>query len=182
MMSEYVNTVCGEKHIDDLGFISPHEHILFSARDGCMEEELEELRDYRHFGGSTIMEMSTPEICAYDVKEERIAVLKMLSEESGVNIVYGAGFYKEPRLPQIVKDADIDELKEEIERELLEGRGPERIKAGFIGEVGSSNYTVHETAGQVPKRVSGSPRIPAEERCTGNSWLSLKKKAPISVT
>ena len=148
-MSDFVNTVCGEKNIDELGFISPHEHILFSARDNCIDEEREELKDYRHFGGSTIMEMSTPEICAYDIKEERIGILKKLSEESGVNIVYGAGFYKEPRLPQIVKDADIDELKEEIKRELLTGRGKDKIKAGFIGEVGSSNYTVYETEEKV---------------------------------
>ena len=148
-MSDLVNTVCGQMDIEELGFISPHEHILFSARDNCIEEETEELKDYRHFGGSTIMEMSTPEICTYDVKEERIAILRRLSEESGVNIIYGAGFYKEPRLPQIVKDASIDELKDEIERELLEGRGPDHIRAGFIGEVGSSNYTVYGTEEKV---------------------------------
>ena len=148
-MSDLVNTVCGEKDIDELGFVSPHEHILFSARDDCLDEELEELKDYRHFGGSTIMEMSTPEICVYDVKEERVSVLRKLSEESGVNIIYGAGFYKEPRLPEMVKDASIDELKDEIKRELLVGRGPDKIKAGFIGEVGSSNYTVYETEQKV---------------------------------
>ena len=148
-MSDLVNTVCGPRDIDELGFISPHEHILFSARDGCIEEELEELRDYKHFGGLTIMEMSTPEICPIDVKDERISVLKELSEKSGVNIVYGAGFYKEPRLPQIVKEARAEELKDLIKKELLEGRGPEKIRAGFIGEVGSSNYTVHETEEKV---------------------------------
>ena len=148
-MNDFVNTVCGEKDIEELGFISPHEHILFSARDDCIEEELEELNDYRRFGGCTIMEMSTPEICAFDIKDERIAVLKKLSEESGVNIIYGAGFYKEPRLPELVKNASIDELKDLIKKELLEGRGKDRIKAGFIGEVGSSNYTVYETEEKV---------------------------------
>ena len=148
-MNDFVNTVCGEKDIEELGFISPHEHILFSARDDCIEEELEELRDYRRFGGCTIMEMSTPEICAFDIKDERIAVLKKLSEESGVNIIYGAGFYKEPRLPEFVKNASIDELKDLIKKELLEGRGKDKIKAGFIGEVGSSNYTVYETEEKV---------------------------------
>ena len=148
-MNDFINTVCGEKDIEELGFISPHEHILFSARDDCIEEELEELNDYRRFGGCTIMEMSTPEICAFDIKDERIAVLKKLSEESGVNIIYGAGFYKEPRLPELVKNASIDELKDLIKKELLEGRGKDRIKAGFIGEVGSSNYTVYETEEKV---------------------------------
>ena len=148
-MNDFINTVCGEKDIEELGFISPHEHILFSARDDCIEEEIEELNDYRRFGGCTIMEMSTPEICAFDIKDERIAVLKKLSEESGVNIIYGAGFYKEPRLPELVKNASIDELKDLIKKELLEGRGKDRIKAGFIGEVGSSNYTVYETEEKV---------------------------------
>ena len=148
-MNDFVNTVCGEKDIEELGFISPHEHILFSARDDCIEEELEELNDYRRFGGCTIMEMSTPEICAFDIKDERIAVLKKLSEQSGVNIIYGAGFYKEPRLPELVKNSSIDELKDLIKKELLEGRGKDKIKAGFIGEVGSSNYTVYETEEKV---------------------------------
>ena len=36
-----------------------------------------------------------------------------------------------------------------IVRELLEGRGEEKIRAGFIGEVGSSNYQVYETEEKV---------------------------------
>lgn len=148
-MKEYVNTVNGPVDIDQLGFISPHEHVLFSARDNCMQEVEEELEDYHHFGGNTIMEMSTPEICAYAVKEERIAVLRKLSQDSGVNIIYGAGFYKEPRLPELVRNASIDELKEEIKRELLEGRGEDKIRAGFIGEVGSSNYQIYDTEEKV---------------------------------
>ena len=148
-MNDFVNTVTGSVSIDELGFISPHEHILFSARDCCISQEIEELKDYYHFGGRTIMEMSTPEICAMDVKEDRISVLKDLSEKTGVQIVYGAGFYKEPRLPEFVKEASIDELKNEIKRELLEGRGKDKIKAGFIGEVGSSNYEVFDTEEKV---------------------------------
>ena len=140
-MNTTVNTVTGPIDINELGFISPHEHVLYAARDNCEEAVLEELKDYRHFGGNTIMEMSTPEICPADRKE--------LSLKSGVNIVYGAGFYKEPRLPQFIKEKTVDELKEMIKKELLEGRGEEHIKAGFIGEVGSSNYQVYETEEKV---------------------------------
>ena len=149
MMKEMVNTVLGPKSIDELGLISPHEHLLYGQRDGCSEEVLEELEDYRHFGGNTILEMSTPQICPLDKRDERIEGLRELSEKSGVNIVYGAGFYKEPRLPEIVKEADIDTLKDMIIKELLEGRGPGKIRAGFIGEVGSSNYRVYETEEKV---------------------------------
>ena len=148
-MNTTVNTVTGPIDINELGFISPHEHVLYAARDNCEEAVLEELKDYRHFGGNTIMEMSTPEICPADRKDERISVLKDLSLKSGVNIVYGAGFYKEPRLPQFIKEKTVDELKEMIKKELLEGRGEEHIKAGFIGEVGSSNYQVYETEEKV---------------------------------
>lgn len=148
-MKTFVNTVNGPVDIDELGFVSPHEHILFSIRDDCVEEEIEELKDYRRFGGNTIMEMSTPEICGIDVKDERVDKLRRLSTESGVNIVYGAGFYKEPRLPEIVKDASIEQLKDMIVEELLVGRGENKIKAGFIGEVGSSNYEVFETEEKV---------------------------------
>lgn len=148
-MKDTVNTVTGSVDIEELGFISPHEHILFAARDNCKEDVLEELKDYRHYGGCTIMEMSTPEICPADKKDERISVLKELSEKSGVNIVYGAGFYKEPRLPEFVKEKSVEELKDMIVKELLVGRGEDCIKAGFIGEVGSSNYQVYETEEKV---------------------------------
>lgn len=148
-MKDTVNTVTGPVDIEELGFISPHEHILFAARDNCKEDVLEELKDYRHYGGCTIMEMSTPEICPADKKDERISVLKELSEKSGVNIVYGAGFYKEPRLPEFVKEKSVEELKDMIVKELLVGRGEDCIKAGFIGEVGSSNYQVYETEEKV---------------------------------
>ena len=47
-MKDTVNTVTGPVDIEELGFISPHEHILFAARDNCKEEVLEELKDYRH--------------------------------------------------------------------------------------------------------------------------------------
>ncbi len=148
-MEDFVNTVTGPKKLDELGFISPHEHILFSDRDSCVEQEIEELLDYRHFGGGTIMEMSTPEICRFDIKDEKVSYLRELSEKTGVNIVYGAGFYKEPRLPKIVEEASVEQLKDLIVHELLEGRGKEKIKAGFIGEVGSSNYTVYPTEEKV---------------------------------
>ncbi len=148
-MAEYVNTILGSKDIDDLGFISPHEHALFSLRDDCFDEVKEELKDYHHFGGNTIMEMSTPEICTYVKKDERLSELRKLSLESGVNIIYGAGFYKEPRFPGFVKDTSIEELEKIIEDELLIGRGPDKIKAGFIGEVGSSNYTIFESEEKV---------------------------------
>ncbi|MBO7676535.1 MAG: hypothetical protein J6S49_03365 [Erysipelotrichaceae bacterium] len=148
-MSEMVNTVLGPKNIDELGFISSHEHLLYAQRDDCTKEVLEELEDYRHYGGNTIMEMSTPEICPFDKKDERIKSLQELSERSGINIIYGAGFYKEPRLPEMIRDSSIEELTDMIVKELLEGRGPDKIKAGFIGEVGSSNYKVYETEEKV---------------------------------
>lgn len=148
-MSEMVNTVLGPVNIDELGLISPHEHLLYGQRDDCEEELLQELLDYRHFGGSAIMEMSTPEICPLDKRDERIEGLRRLSKESGITIIYGAGFYKEPRLPQIVNDLSIEELTDMIVKELLEGRGKDHIRAGFIGEVGSSNYVVNETEEKV---------------------------------
>ena len=158
-MSEMVNTVLGPKNIDELGFISSHEHLLYAQRDGCTKEVLEELEDYRHYGGNTIMEMSTPEICPFDKKDERIKGLQKLSEESGINIIYGAGFYKEPRLPELIKDSSIEKLTDMIVKELLEGRGPDKIKAGFIGEVGSSNYKVYETEEKVLRAAGRASRL-----------------------
>ena len=43
-MNTTVNTVTGPIDINELGFISPHEHVLYAARDNCEEAVLEELR------------------------------------------------------------------------------------------------------------------------------------------
>ena len=61
------------------------------------------------------------------------------------------------RVDEFLEKTDIDEklkagfeaLKDMIVKELLVGRGEDRIKAGFIGEVGSSNYQVYETEEKV---------------------------------
>lgn len=93
-MNTTVNTVTGPIDINELGFISPHEHVLYAARDNCEEAVLEELKDYRHFGGNTIMEMSTPEICPADRKDERISALKDLSLKAASTLSMVPDFIK----------------------------------------------------------------------------------------
>ena len=97
-MKDMVNSATGPVALDDLGIILPHEHLLF-ARDERLPFLKQELIDYKNAGGSVIIDMSTPEICKSFERDERIDTLYELAQETGVTLMYGTGFYKEPRLP-----------------------------------------------------------------------------------
>lgn len=147
-MKDMVNSATGPVALDDLGIILPHEHLLF-ARDERLPFLKQELIDYKNAGGSVIIDMSTPEICKSFERDERIDTLYDLAQETGVTLMYGTGFYKEPRLPEFIKEKTIDELAEMMIHEIEVGRGKRKIKASLIAEVGSSNYTVYETEEKV---------------------------------
>ncbi len=64
--------------------------------------------------------------------------LKELSEQSGVYIVAGCGSYTDGMVSDEIKALSAAEMKKIILKELTEGIGDTGIKAGVIGEVGSS--------------------------------------------
>jgi phosphotriesterase-related protein len=61
-----------------------------------------------------------------------------MSTASGVNIVMGSGYYVHTSHPDWLEDADEDAIAARIEADLREGVGENRIRSGFIGEVGCS--------------------------------------------
>lgn len=66
------------------------------------------------------------------------AVLVRVSEAADLHVVMGAGYYIHPAHPDWLEAADEVAVAARIEADLLDGVGPERVRAGFIGEVGCS--------------------------------------------
>ena len=64
--------------------------------------------------------------------------LRSLSETSGVHIVMGCGHYIDAALPENVRKAGEKQLAEEMIRDLNEGVNGTGIRAGVIGEIGTS--------------------------------------------
>ena len=91
-----------------------------------------ELEYYKRCGGKSIVDCTLDEIGRDPLK------LKKLSEQTGINIVMGCGHYYEKTHFGYVKDASISELAEEMINDLNVGVKNTGIKAGVIGEIGTS--------------------------------------------
>lgn len=106
--------------------------ILDNALLSGVDDAVEELRFFKKYGGNTVIDCTLDEI-----GRDPIA-LKEVSERSGVNIILGCGHYYHKAHFPYVKEASVEMLAEEMRRDLLVGIGDTGIKAGVIGEIGTS--------------------------------------------
>lgn len=67
-----------------------------------------------------------------------IQFLKRLSDETGLHVVAACGFYTADAHPERVATMTIEELADEMIEELTKGIDGTDIKAGIIGEIGTS--------------------------------------------
>ncbi len=115
-----------------------------------------ELEIFRNLGGGTVVDVSCRSIGPFPGK------LKHISEQTGVNIIMGTGYYYEESHPREVRSMSIDQLEEQMIEDITEGVNGTGIKAGIIGEVGVSwNFTRDEIKClRAAVRASGKTRIP----------------------
>ncbi len=93
---------------------------------------IEEVTAYKAAGGTTLVDCTLPGIGRDPEALCRIA------KTTGINLVMGAGYYVEPTYPPQVRDMTEQAITDEILSDFRSGVGPSRIKAGVIGEIGSS--------------------------------------------
>jgi len=88
-----------------------------------------ELDRYRARGGGTVVDVTTVGIGR---SPER---LRRLAERTGVHLVMGTGWYRWPFHPPELSRMSVEQLAGTMVREITEGVGPARIRAGIIGEI-----------------------------------------------
>ena len=123
---------------DNLWWINFHpyshrENLIFDDVD-TQESVLEEMKFYKVNGGSSIVEATT---FGRDLK-----VLKAISEESGVNIIAGTGFYVNLTQSESTLTMKVEEMYEMIKSDLFIGDS-NGTKCGIIGELGTC-FPLHE--------------------------------------
>ncbi|MFN8619279.1 MAG: aryldialkylphosphatase [Chloroflexota bacterium] len=91
-----------------------------------------EVAAFRAAGGTAIADPTT------DGFGRDPAALTRISRATGVHLVMGAGYYVHRSHPDWLETAAEEAIAARIERDLLEGVGPDGVHAGFIGEVGCS--------------------------------------------
>jgi phosphotriesterase-related protein len=132
-----VITVRGSIPADELGVTLPHEHILIRHQGPLVDTvdpilAREELRSFARYGGRTVVDMTSVGL------QREPAVLKQVSAQTSVHIVMGTGYYKDGWLPAEAHALTVDEMTEMMVGEILNGVGPDPIRAGVIGEMGVS--------------------------------------------
>ena len=87
---------------------------------------IEELKEFKRYGGKTIVSCTTP-----DAGRDPIT-LRKISVDTGLNIIVSTGWYAHFSHPNYIKETSVEELREKIVKELTEGIGNTGIKAGLI--------------------------------------------------
>ncbi len=140
MAQGFVTTVLGEIAPEQLGFTLSHDHILVDGwglrqlYEAILDDEqiaLAELVRYREAGGATICDPTNN-----GLGRDPHALVR-LSRASGVNIVMGAGWYREIVYPPMITTTSTADLAALLVREITDGVDGTGIRPGFIGEIGT---------------------------------------------
>jgi len=106
--------------------------VLDNSLLADIPDAIAELSDFKFWGGSTVID------CTLDEIGRDPLALREISQKSGVNIIMGCGHYYEKAHYHTVADASVEDLAQELRNDLLLGVGETGIRAGIIGEIGTS--------------------------------------------
>ena len=131
-----------------------------------------ELRQYSMQGGRSIIEPTVE-----GIGRDPLGV-QQVSRGSGVNIILGAGFYTERSHPPRLKGMSIDDIADEIARDLTEGIPGTGVRAGIIGEIGMDwDFTAEEQRNlQASSRASRRMRVPLSIHTAGVSGPDARRR------
>ncbi len=138
-----VMTVTGPIEPSNLGITLMHEHLYidlykisgrYDAAGMIDDDDLiaDEVSLFKAEGGNSIVELTLPGIGR---APER---LKAMSERTGVQIVMGSGWYREPYYPveDRIDRRTVDDIAADLIDEIENGWRDTGIKPGVIGEIG----------------------------------------------
>ncbi len=142
-----MQTVLGPVEPASVGQASMHEHIkcdfwkyhLELSYDGILDDEdlLEaELRSFRGTGGRTIVDATT-----IGIGRDPLGLAR-LARAADVQIVMGAGWYRERVYSPEVVERTSNELADVLIREFSDGVGTTGVRPGIIGEIGTERSLV----------------------------------------
>ncbi len=187
MTDAHVQTVRGPIDPGSLGFTLPHEHTaiaLWHIPNRWDYWELRrdepiitaELARFREKGGTCLVDLTLPGV------GRDPDWLAGLSAVTGLDIVMGAGWYREAYYPPeaLIDRRTVDDLADEIVREASEGVAGSGIKAGVIGEIGTDKpwlsareERVHRAAARAARRTGLAITTHAVQSTVGLEQLTV---------
>jgi phosphotriesterase-related protein len=112
-------------------YLDPYAILDNALQDG-IENAVYELEYFKAHGGKTIID------CTLDEIGRDPLALKEVSVRTGINVIAGCGHYYQKAHAPYVKNASVSDLVNEMRRDILQGIGGTDVKAGIIGEIGTS--------------------------------------------
>jgi phosphotriesterase-related protein len=120
--------------LENIGWLRYNPRINIDVLSMLDEERLvKELLIYKAYGGNSIVDC-TPK----DLHRDPDAAVR-ISKVTDINIIFGTGYYKSEIQSSRIDNMSEEEIADEIVREILEGIGPNKVRAGIIGEIGISS-------------------------------------------
>ncbi|MEU6643506.1 hypothetical protein ABZ863_13275 [Saccharomonospora sp. NPDC046836] len=162
-----VQSALGPVPACELGPTLSHEHLFINLMrerrgDGLLNDTslmADELRVFAEQGGRTIFDLTTAELTpgstpgsdpgftATSAGQTRdpsnVVAIQEVSKATGVNVILGAGRYRDSFLPHdLIDRIGIVGLAEEMVRDIEEGLPGTSVRAGLIGEIGADKWFI----------------------------------------
>ena len=156
-----VETVTGPVSAADLGLTLVHEHLLIDMYEVSLNsatvlldesEATEEVTLFRTAGGVTVVDQTTVGL------HPDWDGLRRISLATGVRVVAGTGVYWRRFRPAWVESMTEDALTRQFVTELEDGVGPDRIRAGIIGEIATGHREIDATEARVLRAAAAAQR------------------------
>jgi len=145
--------------LDNLGWVRRHfSSNLDNLRLADEEVARDELGLYRQAGGRTVVDPTNRGLARDPL------ALARLSRATGLNIIMGSGYYVAASHPPDMDAKTVDGIAREIVADLTQGVEDTGVRAGFIGEIGTTwPWTANERkvvqAAVLAQRETGAPLI-----------------------
>jgi len=154
-----IQTVTGPIDPADLGVTLVHEHVFIDMYEvslssaGVLLDEataVDELARLKAAGGTTIVDQTTVGL------HPDLPALRRASVAAGIRIVAGTGIYWHRFRPEWVDALSEAEIADRFVADLEAGSGPERIRAGIIGEIASGHREIDPVERRVFKAAASA--------------------------
>lgn len=138
-------TVLGPVPVIELGVTLPHEHVfidMFRVNRNIAtildepDRMVHEVSRFREAGGGAIVDVTPRNV------GRRPDLLRRVAQATGVSIVMGTGWYREPWYESIVAESSVDACARLLIDEIEQGDVVSGVRPGIIGELGTENAWV----------------------------------------